>query len=579
MSFEPLHKRFRTGPKTLDVEGIYVNINTDIDDDDLETDNTCLPWKNGNTTGVVEISDEIEHNLYCELIQQLVEITSITNVTSSYNSSVEVSSNKCRPKTNNGRLKPHTIPELVIITDNDTNMYKKSNPKFCVEPFLALLVSKDSDSSIAVFYDMAENRYSIGLETDALDGLHPRKWVKENLFDVLLIQSLLRSERNDIICFETVWGKKIMLGNYSLDRLEYGIGSRIAKSIIIFPVLVDHHYIVLAYKEENGKGRIMEFDSMNHLHPIRKLSDLIQSFKTFITAKKKLTGKSIIFQPSVRILCPKQTNSYDCALYALKNCEWLINNLTNDISAEEISCSLPKYDEKEVLKDRAQLKRQIETLFCVADVNCNFQNEYLVSYLDGTLLDYGVRYFKVYWKSWEVPSWEPMTNLYCPALIIKHFEQNHRPIPVDVISYLDRFLDRQANLNNRGGHRRYNKKKLVGSRSSVEALESIPKTLISSPLPQPQLYIMDRGITYELVHPKRFIISQEIYDPGRLVNCFGAVMKHVWNISFNSPVIEKKDICKRIEQLSGCHLVELLLFSPNKVRKSIQTSGQGTTNS
>jgi hypothetical protein len=78
---------------------------------------------------------------------------------------------------------------------------------------------------------------------------------------------------------------------------------------------------------------------------------------------------------------------------------------------------------------------------------------------------------------------------------------------------------------------------------------------------------MDQGITYELVHPKRFIISQEIYDQGRLVNCFGAVMKHVWNISFNTPVIEKKDICKRIEQLSGCHLVELLLFNPNKIRK------------
>ena len=79
---------------------------------------------------------------------------------------------------------------------------------------------------------------------------------------------------------------------------------------------------------------------------------------------------------------------------------------------------------------------------------------------------------------------------------------------------------------------------------------------------------MDKGITYELVHPKRFVIAQANYDQGRIVNCFGAVLKHVWNINYNASMIAKEDVCGTMDRLSGCHLVELILFNPNKIRKA-----------
>jgi hypothetical protein len=444
-----------------------------------------------------------------------------------------------------------------------------SNPKFCVEPSLELMVSKENESSITVFYGMDGNNYSIGLEKDVLDGLNPQKWVKENLFDVLLIRMLLRSGREDITFFETVWSKKIILGKYSLDRFEYGVDSRITKGLILFPILVRHHYIVLAYKEENETGQIMEFDSMNHIHLPDERVTLIQKFKAFIVTKKKLAGKTITFRPSIRILCPRQTNFDDCSLYALKNCEWLIHNLSQDASAETISSNLPKYDSKSALKDRKTFKHETESLFRVADVDCNLQNEYLVSCLDDTKIHFGARYFLVSWKSCQesdVRTWEPMTNLYCPSLLIEYFNKKNVSIPTDVKCYLDRFVSQEQNMNTKGCYRRCNTKKFVGCRSSEDPLEPIPEKLLNIPLPQPQIYVMDHGIKYKLVHPKRFVVSEAIYDRGKLVNCFGAALKHVWNIDCNFPTIEKENISATLKRLSGCHLVELILFNSNKIR-------------
>ena len=168
MSLEPSNKKFRRCPKTLEVPRVCVKNQTEIKEGNSETDRSCLELKHGSTTGIVDISEEVEHNLYCEIMQQFVQ----------------------------------------------------------------------------------------------------------------------------------------------------------------------------------------KFDSMNYTHPIHKLVNLIQRFKTFITAKKKVTGKDIIFQPSVRILCLGQTSFDDCALCALKNCEWFINNMTNEISVQNISCSLPEYNDKDALKDR-----------------------------------------------------------------------------------------------------------------------------------------------------------------------------------------------------------------------------------
>ena len=158
MSLEPPNKKFRKSPETLEVEGICVKNKPDIEYGDMETYNSCIPWKHGSITGVVGISDEIEHNLYCELMQQFVEIQSIKNKTSSYSFSAGVSSRNCRTQINNGIVKRHTVPELIELTDDDSNIYKINNPKFCVEPFPELITSKESESSITVFYDMNENK-------------------------------------------------------------------------------------------------------------------------------------------------------------------------------------------------------------------------------------------------------------------------------------------------------------------------------------------------------------------------------------------------------------------------------------
>ena len=82
-----------------------------------------------------------------------------------------------------------------------------------------------------------------------------------------------------------------MLEKFALHRFEYGIASRIKKAIIIFPVLVDNHYIVLAYKEGKEKAQLMVFDSVSPCPPTYQLRDLVQYFKTFIATKKKLIGK------------------------------------------------------------------------------------------------------------------------------------------------------------------------------------------------------------------------------------------------------------------------------------------------
>ena len=314
-----------------------------------------------------------------------------------------------------------------------------------------------------MFYNINDVNYSIGLETGVLYGLNPGKWLKENLFDVLLIRLLLRSGRDDITIFETILCKKIILENYRVDMFEFGIYSKIKNSLILFPILVDNHYIVLAYKEENDKGQIMEFDSMNHVHPLDYLVTTIQRIKSFIVAKKRLCGKAITFKPSVRILCPRQTNYYDCAFYALKNCEWLINNMYTDTSAEFISSNMSKYNEKDTLKDRKIIKDETETLFHIADVDCNLENEYPVSCLDDTELVSGIRYFLVCWMSTENSkdqTWEKMSNLFCPLLIIEYFRSRNMPLPTDVESYLNNFTDQIKNVNEKGFYIGYNIQKI-----------------------------------------------------------------------------------------------------------------------
>ena len=170
----------------------------------VEADNFGLQFNYLSTNGVVEISDEAEQNLYCELMQDYVAITGSTEKSSLYNSVVGESSTNCRPKINRRIINPHTTPELIQLIDDDNIIYKKKPPKFRVESLKSLMVSKNDENSVTVFYDMGEEKYSIGLESDALDGLNPRQWVTENLLDVLLIRILIRSERKDISYFERI---------------------------------------------------------------------------------------------------------------------------------------------------------------------------------------------------------------------------------------------------------------------------------------------------------------------------------------------------------------------------------------
>ena len=120
--------------------------------------------------------------------------------------------------------------------------------------------------------------------------------------------------------------------------------------------------------------------------------------------------------------------------------------------------------------------------------------------------------------------------------------------------------------NKRGPYKGYTIKKYIGSISSFDDLETIPKSLLDQPLPQPRIHIKDANITYELVHPERFNISEGTDDQGMPINCLGAALKHVCNIDYNIPTIERNNICEIFDQLSGCHLVELRRFNRSRVR-------------
>ena len=268
-------------------------------------------------------------------------------------------------------------------------------------------------------------------------------------------------------------------------------------------------------------------------------------------------------------MCPRQTNTDDCSLYALNNCKWLIENMTKDTSPEHIARYLPRYNYKYALRDRAEFKCYIEKLFKIVD--CSLEDELEVSRLEDTIINCNMRYFLVNWKTSadsNERSWEPMTNLYCPLLIINFFSKKNIHIPSDVKSYLGRFTTNQdlEDTNQQGCYRRYNLKKLIGSRLSLAETNMIPVPHINSLLPQPRVFIKDWGVTYELVYPTQFIIAETPYHNGRQINCFGAALKHIWNIDYNVPMIEKENMCKTLNQLTGCHLVELRHFNGNKVR-------------
>ena len=132
---------------------------------------------------------------------------------------------------------------------------------------------------------------------------------------------------------------------------------------------------------------------------------------------------------------------------------------------------------------------------------------------------------------------------------------------------LEETKKRKENTNKRGPYTWYNIKKYIGSVSSFDDLEIIPKTLLDHPLPQPRIHINDAGVMYELVHPERFNISKATDDQGTPINCLGAALKHVFNIDYNVPTIESQNIlCETFDRLSGCQLVELPLFNRNRMR-------------
>ena len=203
---------------------------------------------NNNIAGVIEISDEKDHNIFCDVMQQFPDIRRGILETPSCNVSndIGIENNKA---------------ELIQLTYNGSNTVINNNPKICAEQSGGLMISKKNESSMTIYYDIDGNTYSIDLVTEVLDGLTPQKWMKTNLFDVLLIRMLLCSGREDITVFETVWSKKVILGNYSLDVFEHGVRSKTRNELILFPVLVDRHYIILAYKEKDDKAVIMELDS------------------------------------------------------------------------------------------------------------------------------------------------------------------------------------------------------------------------------------------------------------------------------------------------------------------------------
>ena len=536
------------------------------------TVNTLPCSEENHTRGVVQISDEVDHNLYCRIWQDFLDGKVEEDNSCQGSPCLGKSSESYSLEVDDMQELNQPIIATIDLKDGESNMLHKYDSIRFYDQSLGIIVSKQTYSSITINYGLEDKRHELTLDVSVLQGLNPTNWVQEDLLEILLMRMLLRSGRNDLTVFETVWSRKILHENYSLDTIEKGIGCKIRKTLIIFPVLVERHYITLLYKERDGIGEIMEFDSMNHIHPRDKWRSLIQSLKTFISTKKQLEGKTITFNPSVRILCPRQSNSDDCSLYTLKNCQWLIENMTEDTSPEYISKSLPIYNEIYALQDRYNFLSDITSYFQGVGIDCKDETEYPVAGLDDTLMNGDVKYFLVHWESTKAikdVSWEPMFNLNCPLLIVKFFRDNKIQFPNDVITYVEKSIGKRIfskNEENNFYRRCKNIMKLVGSRSADVKLETIPEAILHSTLPQPRIFIKDWNNTYELIHPKQFVISEAMYVDGNLVNCFGAVLKHIWDIEYNVPFINKNKIPETINHLTGCDLIELRLFNANKIR-------------
>ena len=108
---------------------------------------------NNNIAGVIEISDEKDHNIFCDVMQHFPDIRRgiLETPSCKVSNDIGIENNKA---------------ELIQLTHNGSNAVINNNPKICAEQSGGLMISKKNESSMTIYYDIDGNTYSIYLVTE-----------------------------------------------------------------------------------------------------------------------------------------------------------------------------------------------------------------------------------------------------------------------------------------------------------------------------------------------------------------------------------------------------------------------------
>ena len=122
-------------------------------------------------------------------------------------------------------------------------------------------------------------------------------------------------------------------------------------------------------------------------------------------------------------------------------------------------------------------------------------------------------------------------------------------MPEDVKEYLKLFAPDQNSPSVKKGilYLGFKNPRGTGTRLLKEQLIANPKSLIAESLANSLDFVEYEGNIFQLYYPSTFTVVKAKYEKGKIVNCCGIIIEHLFNIKANLGLIESKDVKTTID--------------------------------